>query len=117
MNDSEKANTPYQIGDIFYNSWGYEQTNVTFWQIIKLTEKTVWFQPIAKETVETYTTMSGTVIPIPDKFIHYPLAKTKQSIVRKRIDSTNYPNELYGNRSWDTFYRYQGKPVYESSYY
>ncbi|MFS1350643.1 hypothetical protein ACLZX5_03715 [Enterococcus faecium] len=40
-----KANTPYKVGDIFYSSWGYEQTNVTFWQIIKLTKKQHGFDP------------------------------------------------------------------------
>ncbi|OTN93624.1 hypothetical protein [Enterococcus faecium] len=60
--------------------------------------------------------MSGTSVPIPNEFIDYPLAQTKDSIVRKRINP-NQPNELYGNHSWDTFYRYDGQPVYESSYY
>ncbi|EJC3740827.1 MULTISPECIES: hypothetical protein [Enterococcus] len=112
-----KANTPYKVGDIFYSSWGYEQTNVTFWQIIKLTEKTAWFRPIKKQTVKNYTSMSGETMPIPNEFIDYPLARTKDSIVRKRINPALYPNELYGNRSWDTFYRYDNQPVYESSYY
>ena len=113
---TQTKNTPYQVGDIFYSSWGYEQTNVTFWQIVKLTEKTAWFRPVKKQTVGIYTSMSGTTAPIPNEFIDYPLARTKDSIVRKRINP-NHPNELYGNRSWDTFYRYDGQPVYESSYY
>ncbi|EKZ0145401.1 hypothetical protein ACJX4K_000977 [Enterococcus faecalis] len=114
---TQTKNMPYQVGDIFYSSWGYEQTNVTFWQIVKLTEKTAWFRPVKKQTVKTYTSMSGETIPVPNEFIEYPLARTKDSIVRKRINSALYPNELYGNRSWDTFYRYNGQPVYESSYY
>lgn len=113
---TQTKNTPYQVGDIFYSSWGYEQTNVTFWQIVKLTEKTAWFRPVKKQTIDIHTSMSGTTAPIPNEFIDYPLAKTKDSIVRKRINP-NHPNELYGNRSWDTFYRYDGQPVYESSYY
>ena len=107
----------YQVGDIFYSSWGYEQTNVTFWQIVKLTEKTAWFRPIKKHSVKAYTSMSGETMPIPDEFIDYPLARTKDSIVRKRIDPKKFQDTLYGNRSWDTFYRYTGKAVYESSYY
>ncbi|ETC90893.1 TPA: hypothetical protein ACU3U7_002140 [Enterococcus faecalis] len=54
---------------------------------------------------------------IPNQFIDYPLARTKDSIVRKRINPALYPNKLYGNRSWDTFYRYDNQLVYESSYY
>ena len=47
----------------------------------------------------------------------YPLARIKDSIVRKQINPALYPNKLYGNRSWDTFYRYDNQLVYESSYY
>ncbi|ELB81156.1 TPA: hypothetical protein IX699_000304 [Enterococcus faecium] len=112
-----EKNTPYQVGDIFYSSWGDEQTNVTFWQIVRLTEKTAWFQPIQKKTVEHYSSMSGKVVPMKDKFMEYPLAKTKDSIVKKRIDPESYPDMLCGFRSWDTFHRYKDQAVYESSYY
>ncbi|EMF0115820.1 hypothetical protein OUS11_002421 [Enterococcus hirae] len=60
--------------------------------------------------------MSGEVEPIPNEFINYPLARTKDSIVRKRINIV-HPNEFYGVNGWDTFYRYNEKTVYESSYY
>ena len=56
-------------------------------------------------------------MPIPNQFIDYPLARIKDSIVRKQINPALYPNKLYGNRSWDTFYRYHNQLVYESSYY
>ena len=109
-------NQSHQIGDIFYSSWGYEQTNVTFWQIVKLTEKTAWFRPIKKQRIEAYTSMSGKTIPIPNEFTDYPLERTKDSIVRKRIN-LEHPNEFYGVNGWDTFYRYDEQPVYESCYY
>ncbi|HAP5270773.1 TPA: hypothetical protein IUZ51_003111 [Enterococcus faecalis] len=53
-------------------------------------------------------------MPIPNQFIDYPLARIKDSIVRKQINPALYPNKLYGNRSWDTFYRYDNQLVYES---
>ena len=56
-------------------------------------------------------------MPIPNQFIDYPLARIKDSIVRKQINPALDPNKLYGNRSWDTFYRYDNQLVYESSYY
>ena len=58
--------------------------------------------------------MSGETMPIPNQFIDYPLARIKDSIVRKQINPALYPNKLYGNRSWDTFYRYDNQLVYES---
>ena len=41
-----------EIGTILVNRWGYEQTNVDFFQVIKVTEKTVVIRQIAKEKVK-----------------------------------------------------------------
>lgn len=119
INMTTKTNNPHQylIGDILYTSWGYEQTNVTFWQIIKTTDKSVWLRPIAKKTVEVQTSMSGTVEPVPNKFTDYALANTKDSIIRRRVKAYDDRQPIYGSNSWDTFYPYDGEPVYESSYY
>lgn len=73
--------------------------------------------PHQKQTVKTYTSMSGETMPMLNQFIDYPLARTKDSIVRKQINPALYTNKLYGNRSWDTFYYYDNQLVYESSYY
>lgn len=32
-------NSNTKIGDIFYSSWGYEQTNICFYQVIKIVGK------------------------------------------------------------------------------
>lgn len=107
----------YLVGDILYTSWGYEQTNVTFWQIIKTTDKTLWLRPIAKETAEVHTSMSQTVTPVPNKFVEYALANTKDSIIRRRVKAYADRQPIFGSNSWDSFYPYDGQPVYESSYY
>jgi hypothetical protein len=38
----------FKVGDILYSSWGYDQTNVEFYQIIETTEKTVTFREICQ---------------------------------------------------------------------
>lgn len=42
-----------QVGDIIYNSWGYDQTNVDFYVVVKRSDNYVWLHPIAQETTET----------------------------------------------------------------
>ena len=42
-----------QAGTIVYNSWGYDQTNVDFYEVVKATARFVWLQPLAAETTET----------------------------------------------------------------
>lgn len=33
-----------KVGDIFFTSWGYDQTNVEFYKVVRCTDKTVWVQ-------------------------------------------------------------------------
>lgn len=35
------------VGDIFYSTWGYEQTNVDFYQVTRKTAKTLTLRPIS----------------------------------------------------------------------
>ncbi len=54
-----------KVGDIITNSWGYDQTNVDMYQIVKATANYVWLQPIASEMVpsEGHAPMAGHVRP------------------------------------------------------
>lgn len=39
MNKATANIDGYKVGDIFYTSWGYEQTNIEFYQVVKATPK------------------------------------------------------------------------------
>ncbi len=62
--DRSKPHT-LKVGDIITNSWGYDQTNVDMYQIVKATANYVWLQPIAGEMVpdQGCGPMSGRVRP------------------------------------------------------
>ncbi len=61
---------PVKAGDIFYSSWGYEQTNIDFYEILKVTEKSVFFKELHSE--KTYDdSMHGTVVPISDSSVEH----------------------------------------------
>lgn len=42
-----------EVGDIFYSMWGYDQTNVDFYQVVKKTAKMITLRPIEAESTET----------------------------------------------------------------
>jgi hypothetical protein len=44
---------PVEVGDIFASSWGYDQTNVDFYEVVAVTPsgKSVRLVPIGKEVV------------------------------------------------------------------
>ena len=57
----------YKVGDILYSSWGYDQTNIEFYQVTATTEKTVTFREIMQDgTAEHF--MSASVTPRPNDF-------------------------------------------------
>lgn len=57
-----------QVGDIFYTCWGYEQTNVEYFQVVELRgKKQILVREIAKH-YHTTAFMSGNSAPEPDSF-------------------------------------------------
>ena len=57
-----------QIGDIFYTCWGYEQTNVDFYEVVAVTPKMAMVKPIRSHRTETGW-LQGNAEPIPGAFI------------------------------------------------
>jgi hypothetical protein len=70
-----------KVGDIFIDSWGWEQTNVDFYQVVaKPSAKTIVVREIACETVEgSEGMMCRNVRAVPDAFIGEEM--------KKRIDN------------------------------
>lgn len=58
---------PFKVGQIYYTSWGYDQTNVDFYEVIKTTEKSVLIQEIGAKMLNTegYSAMAAMVVPDP----------------------------------------------------
>jgi len=58
-----------KVGDIFCTHWGYEQTNIDFFQVVAKPSKTrVLIREIAKQTLSTYG-MGASIKPIPNHFV------------------------------------------------
>lgn len=67
----EAANV--KIGDIFCYSWGYEQTNVDYFEVIaKKGKLTIIVRPIAAQSVKQTSWGSDICRPIPHKFVGAP---------------------------------------------
>lgn len=125
-----KRNHNVKVGDIFYTSWGYEQTNVDFFQIIELRGASSAIVrevhlPITEET-DVSSMSSDRVYGIPDEIL--PPATTSCFIEDNekgklcRINTSYYGNEpcfkvgkpgCYQETAWP----YKGQKLYESWYY
>lgn len=98
---------PVKVGDIFYNSWGYDQTNIDWYQVVGLTKsgKSVKIKPIAGKIKETGF-MSGTTTPKKGKFTG--------PAVTKRVGIHNGEPYLPSKYGWTSLW--DGKPKYVSWY-
>ena len=56
------------VGDILYTSWGYDQTNVDYYQVTRVIKKKIAVRPIRSDYFQL-TYMSGESIPVPNQFI------------------------------------------------
>lgn len=64
-----------KVGDILHTSWGYDQTNVEFFQVTALVGKAmVEIRELAQESEETGF-MTGQCVPVANKFCGEPLRK------------------------------------------
>lgn len=68
---AEKKAKPnlFQIGMIFENSWGYDQTNVDYYQVVRITPRGCYIRPIGrKSVVGSDGFMSDSVVPDKNGF-------------------------------------------------
>lgn len=100
-----------KVGDIFYTSWGYEQTNIDFYQVIEVKGKFATIRQIAGEVTDYHSSMSGEKVATPGAFLE------RSEPIRKMI-LRGYNGEPYMKiSSFEYASPWDGKPKSWSSWY
>ena len=97
-----------KVGDVFYYSWGYDQTNIEFFQVVAVTAKTVSIREIRDvETDYNSNQMTGRKDAKKDDFVN-------DTVLRK----TPYCSRgvWYLNMDYGMCAAYDGKPKNFSCY-
>jgi hypothetical protein len=90
------------VGDIVVNSWGWEQTNIDFYAVVKASEHFVWLQELSENRTENGW-LRGTCEPIP--------GTEHGEITKHAVSYGNSVNFKHGSGSvWD------GKPEHWTAY-
>lgn len=55
--------TTPRVGEYVVSSWGYEQTNIEFYRVERVSSTNVWLQPWTQKLVTTESWGSETVVP------------------------------------------------------
>lgn len=114
---AKKENThPYKVGQVLYDSWGWEQTNIDFYQIIDIKGSTATIQKMSQVIVPgSEGNMSENVKP----------GKACGKIYKKRIvphmsemcpEGIRYTISSPVDGGWLMDYTYGEKGVYQSHY-
>ena len=95
-----------KVGDILYSMWGYEQTNVDFYQVTKIKGQMIVVREI--ESKKTLTTdMTGDTMPVRNVFIGEELTK------RIQADGEGYCVSI---TSYANAYKWDGKAKHFTAY-
>lgn len=126
---SEKVQCPeamptVKVGDIFYESWGYEQTNIDFAQIVGFTKsgKTAICRLMSQKihSTEGLSPMAEMVLPDSEYGITFRLRVRNGVNVQEPCLLGTYPFVQKDGQAWGKrfgyFYPYYGKPIYQSHY-
>lgn len=100
-----------KVGDVLRCSWGYDQTNIDFYQVVECFGKRgVVICKIGRESVDTQS-MAGRCVPAKDNFIGEPMRKQVSACGSVKISS-------YSNAYKMEPLKVAGAEVgYESSYW
>lgn len=110
-----KRNAPHdvQVGDVFCCSWGYDQTNIDYYEVTRVMGAMVEIREIGCESVETEF-MQGKSVPMRGSYIGEP--------IRKRVNMGGSEPSL-AVRSYANAYRMKpiakvgNAPIYEASHW
>lgn len=121
---------PFQDGDILHHSWGYDQTNCDFYQVVGVKPHSVTLRKIAGQTVPgSEGFMSEKLMPVKDAFIEkgtQALTKHGQDItpqnptIEKRVSFYVNDDETlryYISVPFGWCAKWDGNPQYSSWYH
>lgn len=96
-----------QIGDIYYSTWGYDQTNVDFYQVTAKKGCFIWLRELAQERTGTHLDQ-GTAKPIKNRFL-------PDTEIKKKVSSSE--GGYISLNSYSSAFPWDGRPVHYTSYY
>jgi hypothetical protein len=127
------ATVGVKVGDYFYASWGYDQTNVDWFRVVGLTPKGVKIQKVFGTTVDDGEGGPVTyVAPTPEPYTTETRIYDEDGnvtwddqgriatevkiapIVTKRLQSYGGDSVYLPWRSYTNLYRWDGKPKYQT---
>lgn len=107
------ANKPHtlKVGDILYSSWGYDQTNIDYYKVVKLVGKN------SVKIIKVSTATQSTDCVSQDKATPGDIALDKRVIDNAITKKVNGDDNSIKVRSWGVWARpWDGQPKYQTAW-
>jgi hypothetical protein len=102
---------PFKVGSLFYDSWGYDQTNIDFFQVVEVKPKSVVLRKIGQIQTEVAGFMCEYVVAYVDHFIGEPFTRPLKVSRDGKSIGVNAEMSRRG-----LLFEYHGEPKYQSHY-
>ena len=124
MSELVEASDTVKLGDVFYESWGYDQTNIDFAKVVGFTKsgKSAICRLMSERITSTEGLAAMAEMIVPDK----EWGTTFKLRVRQGVCSSqpcligSYPFVQKEGETWAKrfgyFYPWNGSPIYQSHY-
>lgn len=104
---------PAKVGDVLVCSWGYDQTNIDYYQVLEVKNKSVVIQEIGFNSSENNGYGQDKVMPAVNGF-----KKDSEPMLKLVNGDINHPEEYHVTiNSYSWAYLWDGKPDYQTDAY
>ena len=101
--ENEALVNDVKVGDIFYASWGYEQTNIDFYQVVAKNKSMLTIREIYSTLAEVTGHDQGNLKPLKNEFKGEEIKK-RLSQGRLNIDCVRRATKLQTETVWASWY-------------
>jgi len=125
MNEITVDGNTLKVGDFFYTSWGYDQTNINFYKVIDITPSGKSVKVQEWNSAATFDDGGPTTYVVPgegprirgrwvqkDGDIEWVVGESP--VETKRLRTGGYKNFSFYVSSYADAYHWDGKPKYET---
>jgi len=119
---AKAANHSFKVGDILASSWGYEQTNISLYQVVALNGASmVTVKPcrLPVNKVHAVSGMSEDIsfkLPMPGTIVADEKAKPIRRKVKNYYKDNRPEGDLIEISSYEDAHHYNGEKMYRSWY-
>lgn len=114
----------FEVGEFAYYVWGYGQTNVDWFKVVKRNEKSVWFVPVPAKK-EYAGDMHGYSVPVDKpierkvdwKFVDGDYQKVEMSAVFRRSVKVGFQGGEMAGEKFGNVYPWDGNKMFFSEWY